>query len=90
MNTLPASAAVVNLHADEWDARAVGQFAAFALRQPGNIAELTDDLQARPCKTFSSNGQRRDNTRIWVIEDSSGNVLAEESSLYKAIHKLAR
>jgi hypothetical protein len=90
MTSLSATRPAVNLHADEWDARNVGQFALYAMRQPGNIATLVGDLHARPYKPFTRNGERKDNARIWVIEDAQGHVLAEEPSLYKAIHRIAK
>lgn len=91
MSTVANLTPAVNfLFADEWDARTVGEFAVYALRRPGSIATLVGELSAYPYKPFNCNGERKVNTHIWVIEDAQGNVLAEEPSLYRAIHKIAR
>jgi hypothetical protein len=89
MNTLAVSTSAVNLFADEWDTRTVAQAARDALRRPGGIVSLIANLSARSYHPWNRNGQRHEQARIWVIEDAEGNVLAEEPSLYQAIHKLA-
>jgi hypothetical protein len=85
-----ANAATVTLHSDEWTAREVAQFALYATRRPGGIATLVGDLQARSYHPWLRNGERDWNARIWVIEDAQGKVQAEETSLYKAIHSIAK
>jgi hypothetical protein len=89
MNTVTKLPAGVNLFADAWDARTVGEYAANAIRRHGNMIALGADLQARADKPIV-NGERRVNTRRWTITDTDGEVLAEENSLYRAIHKIAR
>lgn len=89
MTSLPVSTSPVNLFADEWDTRTVAQAARDALRRPGGIVSLIANLSAHSYHPWNCNGERKINTRIWVIEDAQGNVMAEETSLYKAIHKLA-
>lgn len=89
MASLPVSHSAVNLYADEWDARTVGQFAVYALRSTGGVASLVGDIQARADVPVIK-GERAVNRRHWIIEDAHGEVLAEAPSLYKAIHSIAR
>ena len=89
MTTLPVLHPVVNLYADEWRAREVAQFAVYAMRQPGGIGHI-NGLSVFAYHPWTRNGQRNYNARVWTIEDAQGHLLAEEPSLYKAIHKLAK
>jgi hypothetical protein len=69
--------------ADEFCPRTVAELARRTLRQPGGIAHIANGL------TVSSYTPKA-NSRIWYVEDAQGNVLAEQPSLYLAIHQVAR
>lgn len=77
------------LHADEFCARTVADLARFALRQPGGIARI-GDLSVSSYRPCDPQGGVAERSRIWLIEDADGRILAEMPSLFAAVHSVAR